>query len=63
MDSPLVNGLSGLFLGVINLGPGHVIMIAVACALLYLGIEKGYEPFFSCRSVSAPLWSIFHWPT
>ena len=61
MESTLVSGLQGLFLGVINLGPGHVIMIAVACALLYLGIEKGYEPLllvpigFGAIMVNIPL--------
>ena len=44
MESTLVSGLQGLFLGVANLGLGHVIMIVIACLLLYLGIEKGYEP-------------------
>jgi oxaloacetate decarboxylase beta subunit len=44
MESALVSGLQGLFLGVVNIGAGHVIMLIVACALLYLGIEKGYEP-------------------
>jgi len=27
-----------------NLTPGHIIMIAVACLLLYLAIKKGFEP-------------------
>src|SRR5947199_2889547 len=44
MESTLVSGLQALFLGVANLGLGHVIMIIIACLLLYLGIEKGYEP-------------------
>src|SRR5512147_3123899 len=44
MESTLVSGLQGLFLGVLNLSIGHVIMLAVGCLLLYLGIEKGYEP-------------------
>jgi sodium ion-translocating decarboxylase beta subunit len=44
MESTLVSGLQGLFLGVANLGLGHVIMLVIACLLLYLGIEKGYEP-------------------
>lgn len=44
MESTLVSGLQGLFLGVANLGMGHVIMLVIACVLLYLGIEKGYEP-------------------
>ncbi len=44
MESALVSGLQGLFLGVMNLGWGHVLMILVASGLLYLGIHKGYEP-------------------
>ena len=44
MESALVNGIQGLFLGVVNLGMGQMIMIALACLLLYLGIKKGYEP-------------------
>jgi oxaloacetate decarboxylase beta subunit len=44
MESTLISGLQGLFLGITNLGVGQVIMIGVACVLLFLGIEKGYEP-------------------
>jgi len=44
MESALVNGIQGLFLGVMNISIGQVIMIAAACLLLYLGIKKGYEP-------------------
>jgi carboxybiotin decarboxylase len=44
MESTLVAGLQGLFLGVVNLSIGHVIMLVIACLLLYLGISKGYEP-------------------
>ena len=44
MESALVSGAQGLFLGVLNIGPGHVIMILIASLLLYLGISKGYEP-------------------
>src|SRR5678815_2888107 len=44
MESTLVAGLQGLFLGVLSLSIGHVIMLAIACLLLYLGISKGYEP-------------------
>src|SRR6185437_9761102 len=42
MESTLVAGLQGLFLGVLSLSIGHVIMLAIACLLLYLGISKGY---------------------
>src|SRR3970282_492368 len=44
METALVFGLQGLFAGIMNLSPGHVIMLGVACLLLYLGIKKGYEP-------------------
>jgi oxaloacetate decarboxylase beta subunit len=44
MESALVSGLQGLFLGVMNIGPGHVIMVLIGSLLLYLGIAKGYEP-------------------
>jgi len=44
MESALVSGVQGLFLGVLNLGPGHVIMILIGSLLLYLAIVKGYEP-------------------
>ena len=44
MESSLVSGLQGIFLGITNLGLGHVIMIVVGSLLLYLGISKGYEP-------------------
>jgi len=61
MESALTSGLQGLFLGVMNIGIGQVIMIAVACLLLYLGIEKGYEPLllvpigFGAIMVNIPL--------
>ena len=44
MESALVSGLQGIFLGITNLGLGHVTMILVGSLLLYLGISKGYEP-------------------
>jgi oxaloacetate decarboxylase beta subunit len=44
MESALVSGIQGLFLGVLNLGPQHVIMILIGSVLLYLGIVRGYEP-------------------
>ena len=49
MESALVSGVQGLFLGVLNLGPGHVIMILIGSLLLYLGISKGYEPLLLVR--------------
>ena len=44
MESAIVSGLQGLFDGVVNLGPGHAIMLLTGSLLLYLGISKGYEP-------------------
>lgn len=44
MESALVFGLNGLFLGVAALGIGNVVMILIGSTLLYLGIKKGYEP-------------------
>jgi sodium ion-translocating decarboxylase beta subunit len=44
MESALVSGIQGLFLGVLNLNLGHVVMILIGSLLLYLGIRKGYEP-------------------
>ena len=44
MESALVSGVQGLFAGVMSVTLGHVIMLAIAVVLLYLGIKKGYEP-------------------
>jgi carboxybiotin decarboxylase len=44
MESAIVSGLQGLLLGVTNLTIGHVLMILIGSGLLYLGINKGYEP-------------------
>jgi oxaloacetate decarboxylase beta subunit len=44
METALVFGLQGLFAGIMNLSPQHVIMLGIGCLLLYLGIKKGYEP-------------------
>ena len=44
MESAIFAGLQGLLLGVTNLTLGHVIMILIGSLLLYLGINKGYEP-------------------
>jgi len=44
MESALVSGVQGLFAGVVSVTFGHVIMLAIAVVLLYLGIKKGYEP-------------------
>jgi carboxybiotin decarboxylase len=61
MESAIVAGLQGLFDGVINLGPGQVIMLLIGSLLLYLGISKGYEPLllvpigFGALLVNIPL--------
>jgi sodium ion-translocating decarboxylase beta subunit len=44
MESAIVSGLQGLLIGVTNLQLGHVIMILIGSLLLFLGINKGYEP-------------------
>jgi carboxybiotin decarboxylase len=44
MESAIVSGLQGILLGVTNLDFAHIVMIAVGCTLLWLGISKGYEP-------------------
>src|SRR2546428_5403270 len=36
--------IGGFLEGVGRLGPGDALMIAVGCALLYLGIRRGLEP-------------------
>lgn len=61
MSSAIASGLDGLLLGVTNLGIGHVIMIAIGCFLLFLGIAKKYEPLllvpigFGAVMVNIPL--------
>lgn len=44
MESAIISGLQGLSSGVTNLGVAHLIMFLIGAALLYLGIQKGYEP-------------------
>ena len=44
MDQALVAALAGLLRGFSSLSLGQVLMIAVGCALLYLGIRRGFEP-------------------
>lgn len=44
MEPAIVSGLQGILLGVTNLDLPHILMIAVGCTLLWLGISKGYEP-------------------
>ena len=44
MFEAIVNGLSGLGTGFANLHWSNLVMIAVGCLLLYLGIKKDVEP-------------------
>lgn len=44
MFEAIVNGLSGLGIGFVNLHWSNLVMIAVGCLLLYLGIKKDVEP-------------------
>lgn len=44
MDSALAGGLSGLLTGLASLTWQHVVMLAVGCGLIYLGISRGLEP-------------------
>jgi oxaloacetate decarboxylase beta subunit len=61
MESALVSGLQGLFTGIAALTLPQVIMLVIACGLLYLGIQKGYEPLllvpigFGAIMVNIPL--------
>lgn len=44
MESTIASGLQGLLLGLSHVEPGHVIMILIGSILLYLGINRGFEP-------------------
>jgi carboxybiotin decarboxylase len=44
METAFAAGLAGLVQGFLHLMPGHVVMLAVGCLLLYLGIGRGLEP-------------------
>jgi len=44
MFEAIVNGISGLGTGFVNLHWSNLVMIAVGCLLLYLGIKKDVEP-------------------
>ncbi len=44
MGEALAAALAGFLQGISSLTPGHVLMLAVGCALLYLGIARGLEP-------------------
>ncbi|MGD9180742.1 MAG: sodium ion-translocating decarboxylase subunit beta [Desulfobacterales bacterium] len=61
MFEAIVNGLSGLGTGFVNLHWSNLVMIAVGCLLLYLGIKKDVEPLllvpigFGAILVNVPL--------
>ena len=40
-------------------GVGNLIMLAVACFLIYLAVKKQFEPCCSCRLRSACCWSTY----
>jgi len=44
MEEIIVTGISALISGLSAITIQNIIMIAVGCGLLYLGIKKGYEP-------------------
>ena len=44
MENAIVSGLSGLIAGSVNLQWSNLVMIAIGCILLYLGIKKDCEP-------------------
>ncbi len=61
MGEAIVSGLGGLIAGFANLQWAHLVMIAIGCILLYLGIKKDCEPLllvpigFGCILVNIPL--------
>jgi len=67
MFDAIVNGLSGLGAGVLNLHWSNPIMIAVGCGLLYLGIKKDVEPLllvpigFGAILINIPLFRRYHY--
>ncbi len=61
MTEAIVGGLSGLIAGFVNLEWSNVVMMAIGCLLLYLGIKKDFEPLllvpigFGAIMVNIPL--------
>ena len=64
MTDSILTGLTGLLSGIVHLftqGGPNVIMLAIAAALLYLGVKKNVEPLllvpigFGCLLVNIPL--------
>lgn len=44
MENAILGGLSGLVAGFVNLHWSNLVMMAIGCILLYLGIKKDFEP-------------------
>ncbi len=44
MQEAIINGLSGLAAGAVNLHWSNLVMMGIGLLLLYLGIKKGFEP-------------------
>jgi carboxybiotin decarboxylase len=44
VDSALGAGIAGLLVGFTQLTWQHVVMLAVGCGLIYLGVSRGFEP-------------------
>lgn len=61
MENAILGGLSGLAAGFTNLQWSNVVMMAIGCILLYLGIKKDFEPLlllpigFGAIIVNVPL--------
>lgn len=61
MLEAIISGLSGLIAGFSNLQWSNLVMIAIGCLLLYLGIKKDFEPLlllpigFGAIMVNIPL--------
>jgi carboxybiotin decarboxylase len=61
MIEAILGGLSGLVAGFVNLEWSNVVMMAIGCLLLYLGIKKDFEPLllvpigFGAIMVNIPL--------
>ena len=65
--SNIINNFVGDgFLGILGIGAQNLIMIAIACVLLYLGIGKKFEPLlmcgiaFGCLLTNLPLGGLYH---
>jgi len=61
MEQAILNGLQGLIAGFLHIDWRSIVMIIIACVLLWLGIKKDCEPLllvpigFGCLLVNIPL--------